>query len=148
MNLKFNISKVELIILPPPRSSVLLLPLLSECSTKLPKPKPNIFDFSLTGHPSANHEGNSSDFQSSSRIHPSSLPLPWPRPPASLPWISDADSYPVNAASTLLLLFLPERVYFLKGKFYYVTPLLTILPWLPAALGKNTKYPSSSPISL
>lgn len=140
VNLKFSVSKTELIILSPPISLLLLLPLLIKCNRMLPKPKSCHF-WLIPYLPPLRQSP-------SSRIHPFSLPLLWYTPRGPLLWTGDSNSYPINSASSLVA---PSRKrYSIKSKSAYVIPLFKILPWLPAALRKNTKlqHPSSSDISL
>lgn len=102
MNLKFNVSKIEHIILPHPYLySFSFLCTMNEAQSCLSQ-KPNIFNFSLTHHPLASHQGSSSYFQSSSRIYLCSL-LHWTLAQASIisAWISHSDSYPNDPAPSL-----------------------------------------------
>lgn len=138
-NLKFNPSKTGLTVSLTPHSyphSSCFLCSVSTAESYL-SPKSTLFDFSLTCHASSNHGGHSSCFLRRPRAQPPSLPLAsWLRPATSLSRISDSDSYSILP---LVLLLLPERVHSLKGKSD-VPPWLKILPWLPAALGKNKKF--------
>lgn len=146
VNLKCNVSKIELITLLTthsyPHSSCFLCS--GDAAYSCLSPKSNIFDFPLTCHPSANHQISSKVVLESILIsattlaHASSLSLldQWFR---FLPNWSPASG-----------LVAPSRKSTLAKAQIWCHSLLKILPWLPAVLEKNMKlqHSSSSNISL